>query len=123
MNKIKQLAIVALCIFGAMACGTKSEIVGFNPSGYDDTDILNRLDLIEAELEEVNEILQNTINVIELCEPGNEVLLKLRDGSHVAYFQNGTKRYLSVLDEGLWYITTDIKQCKFIIDDGEVYYE
>lgn len=52
----------------------------------------------------------------------NETLLELRNGSIVAYFENGTNRFLNVLVPGP-YETSDTKHCKFIIDSKGSYKE
>lgn len=57
--------------------------------------------------------------VIDPCgdDPGkfDEVILKLYDNSYVAYFEDGGKRFLSVLEHGKSYQTTDSQNCKFKI--------
>jgi len=105
-----------------MSCGQEVQIYSFPEDNYDDTEIVKRIEQIEASYEELQEAIENTIEVIQLCEPGNEVLLHLYDGSYIAYFESGSKRYLSVLTEGS-YITTDVERCRFSIENGEVYYE
>lgn len=43
----------------------------------------------------------------------DEVLLKLSDGRVMAYFEDGGKRFLSVLSVGTLYETTDSQRCRF----------
>lgn len=58
--------------------------------------------------------------IIDPCgdDPGkfDEVLLKLYDGSYVSYFEDGGKRFLTVLEFGKIYQTTDRQKCKFKVD-------
>lgn len=68
-----------------------------------------------------------SIEVIDPCgdDPNefDEILLKLTDGTVIAYFkENGHLEFLSVLDEGN-YVTTDKQACEFSIDsNGNIYY-
>ena len=66
---------------------------------------------------------QGIAEVIDPCgdEPGefDEVIIKLADGSFIAYFQQGSKRFLTSLGEGN-FITTDSQRCRFIIANGEL---
>lgn len=52
----------------------------------------------------------------------NEILLKLNNNDIISYFENGSKRYLTILEENKWYQTSDKKQCKFKIINGEIIY-
>jgi hypothetical protein len=68
-------------------------------------------------------------SLVEIIDPCgtettfDEVLLVYEiDGSPVfiAYFENGSKRYLTTLDEGINYRTTDGTKCDFTIQNGEL---
>lgn len=70
-------------------------------SPYDITDILNPCG--------------NAANIHD------EVLIKTYNGDYIAYFEDGSNRYLSVLDENVQYRTTDKQKCYFkILSDGSV---
>lgn len=59
------------------------------------------------------------IEVIDPCGDGpnyDEVVLRLADRSLIAYFQNGTQRFLVKLTPGT-YVTTDAQQCTFQVDN------
>lgn len=70
----------------------------------------------------------NPGTLIEIVDPcgdnrvHDEVILKLTnaDGStsYVAYFQQGNKRFLTELQEGIRYSTTDGACCNLVIEDG-----
>lgn len=50
-----------------------------------------------------------------------EVLFRLGSGKFVAYFENGTNRFMLILRENVHYQTTDTRQCKFYIRNGNVF--
>jgi predicted amino acid-binding ACT domain protein len=62
--------------------------------------------------------LGNTVSeVIDPCGNGpgyDEILMKLSDGTIVAYFESGSTRFLSTLEEG-GYVTTDSQACPFTV--------
>jgi uncharacterized coiled-coil protein SlyX len=88
--------------------------------------VQNQIDLLTIQLA----ALQSNLSVVGLVDPCgdgpgyDEVLLKMSDNSYVAYFQTGNgnnqKRFLTVLDEGAPYQTTDQQACVFQILNGEV---
>lgn len=58
--------------------------------------------------------------IIDPCGDGSgydEVVLKLTDGSFLAYFEQGSKRFLSIIPNGS-YQTTDQQACSFTILNG-----
>jgi hypothetical protein len=70
-----------------------------------------------------------TSNLVEIIDPcgtetsHDEVILVYEiDGAPVfiAYFENGSKRYLTTLDEGVNYEVTDGTKCDFKIEDGQL---
>lgn len=54
----------------------------------------------------------------DLPEFHDEYILVLSDGRHVAFFEDGSRRFLTVLLDGN-YRTTDKQKCEFSIEDGE----
>jgi len=57
--------------------------------------------------------------LIDPCGDGagyDEVIMLLNDGSYVAYFETGSKRFLSVLEQSVNYQTTDAQRCRFKIN-------
>lgn len=70
------------------------------------TDALNRISQLEG----------NTYiaDIVKPCANAKEVLVVLSDGRIVAYFEQGNKRYLSLLGDGN-YQTTDGTNCHFSI--------
>lgn len=89
--------------------------------GTDSVVILNGADGKDAELPD-----KSISDLIDPCgdNPGefDEVILKMADGTHVVYFQDGNKRFLTVLGPGN-YQTTDKQKCNFSIDTNGDYYE
>jgi hypothetical protein len=62
--------------------------------------------------------------VVEVIDPCgdmagefDEIILRLNSGEHVAYFESGGKRFLSVLGNGSFQ-TTDKQKCNFSIVNG-----
>lgn len=60
--------------------------------------------------------------IIEVIDPcgkqaiHDEVLIRLADGRLLAYFENGNKRYLTILNPNTVYTTTDGTSCTVVID-------
>jgi uncharacterized coiled-coil protein SlyX len=92
----------------------------------DVANVQDQIDLLTIQLA----ALQTNLSVVGLVDPCgdgpgyDEVLLKMSDNSYVAYFQTGNgnnqKRFLSVLNEGVNYQTTDQQACLFKILNGEI---
>lgn len=72
-----------------------------------------------SDLEDAQE--QGVAEVIDPCGDMaghfDEVILRLHDGTYIAYFQDGGRRFLGVLSDGS-YRTTDRQQCRFSIVNG-----
>ena len=85
-----------------------------------DADILLLQNAI-SDLEDAAE--QGVAEVIDPCGDYvghfDEVILKLHDGTFIAYFQDGGRRFLGILGDGN-YRTTDRQQCRFSIVGGEL---
>lgn len=70
-------------------------------------------------------ILQSNVQiqaVLDPCGDGpgyDEVVLKTSAG-YLAYFENGNHRYLTLLQEGVTYTTTDNSHCEFSIINGQL---
>lgn len=70
--------------------------------------------------------LANSGDIVEsyydVCgtKPGyfNEVLLKLKSGKYIAYFESGSNRFLTVLQPGYSYRTTDGTNCYFSLNSN-----
>ena len=88
---------------------------------------------LEAELDQLAEEVEalqsiSNLSVAELIDPcgphtdSDEILLKLADGSIIAYFQQGNNRHLAVLEPGN-YQTTDAQKCNFTITASGEYQE
>lgn len=87
----------------------------------------NQILALEAELREVQvELAELAVGsrveqYIDPCgdAPGqfDEVLLLMTDGTLVAYFEDGGRRFLSVLGDGN-YQTTDAQKCRFSVVSG-----
>lgn len=61
--------------------------------------------------------VSSIIEVIDPCDDGpgyDEVLLRLSDGSILAYFESGNNRHLAEIDQGN-YVTTDEQRCAFSV--------
>lgn len=52
----------------------------------------------------------------------NESLIQLFNGEIIVYFEEGSNRFLNVLQPGS-YVTSDKKKCNFYIDSEGVYHE
>lgn len=63
----------------------------------------------------------NIVNIIDPCGDMvghfDEIILELQDGTFLAYFEQGSHRFLSVLPDGI-YQTTDKQKCTFQIING-----
>lgn len=53
----------------------------------------------------------------------DEILLVLNNGDILAYFESGNKRFLSLLECGTNYRTTDSQKCHFSLDENCEYSE
>lgn len=53
--------------------------------------------------------------------PGHadEVLLRTYGGEYLSYFEDGSKRFLSVLEFGKNYVTTDRQRCRFMLSTSQ----
>lgn len=93
----------------------------------DDLEILvdDNMDSVQSQLDAINVQIASLevaaeYSITELIDPCgdgpgfDEVILKLGDGSYIAYFQQGNNRHLSVLPAGN-YQTTDQQKCNFSI--------
>lgn len=82
--------------------------------------IENELLQVQSELAELA-VGARVEQYIDPCgdAPGqfDEVLLLMTDGTLVAYFQNGSRRFLTVLPDGS-YQTTDFQRCAFRVISG-----
>lgn len=73
-------------------------------------------------------VLQSNESVVELLDPCgdmpgqfDEVLLRTSSGKVIAYFETGSKRFLSVLVPNQGYSTTDVQACSFSVNSqGEL---
>jgi hypothetical protein len=132
---IKQLCFIVVALMFA-ACNkpmTQAELDAAQAKTNQQVQELNdQLNQLEIELETVNQqvkILNDAgMTVVEVINPCgdqvgqyDEVLLKLSSGQVVAFFEQGTKRFLAILDNGT-YRTTDQQSCVFKIKDGEISY-
>lgn len=115
-EKMKLISLIILTVL-LTSCGNTEYL--FHENTYDDTAIVERLNAIEANYEAMSDVLDNTINVIQLCEYGGEILFELGNGTFVSYFESGSNKYLAVLDDGI-YVTTDSEACRFEIVNGSV---
>lgn len=71
----------------------------------------------------VSAVPNPVVGVIDPCgdSPGfDEVLLKTKDGKYTGYFEQGSKRYLTVIQNGYSYVTTDGSNCHFSISSTGV---
>lgn len=48
----------------------------------------------------------------------DEILLKTKSGKLIAYFEQGNKRFLTVLEKNVRYMTTDSQQCLFSVNNS-----
>lgn len=66
--------------------------------------------------------LDSIVQIIDPCGDASghdEILLILSTGEVLAYFESGSNRFLSVLENGN-YRTTDAQQCNFTVSNGSV---
>jgi hypothetical protein len=64
-----------------------------------------------------NALSKTIVDMIDPCGDGvgfDEIILKTKDGKYISYFEDGGKRFLSILNAGN-YITTDRQACRFTI--------
>lgn len=50
----------------------------------------------------------------------DEVLLHTKSGKYIAYFENGNKRFLTVLNDNVSYMLTDGSNCTFTLQNGQI---
>lgn len=88
--------------------------------------IINTSDIagLQSAISDLEDAQQRGVaEVIDPCGDNvgqfDEVIIKLHDGTFIAYFESGGKRFLSVLDDGS-YRTTDRQRCSFRISNGEL---
>jgi len=74
--------------------------------------------------------LPSPYDITEIIDPcgddpnhADEIILKLYDGSYLVYFEDGGRRFLSLLEHGKTYQTTDRQKCKFMITSNGNYQE
>ena len=72
------------------------------------TDINTRLGVLETDTPRI-------VDVKPACEGSKEVLLELDTGELLGYFEQGNKRYLTILEAGT-YRTTDSVGCTFTVE-------
>jgi hypothetical protein len=90
------------------------------------TVITNQITILEDDATQLQVELveiQGETRVTELLDPCgdhpnnfDEVLLRTSNGDLVAYFEVGSKRFLSVLSRGQSYATTDQQACNFSVN-------
>jgi len=126
---IKRIVFIAVALL-ITACGSHVEIADQSKVNDQIKALNDRLAELEIELETVNQqvkILEDAgMAVNEVINPCgddvgqfDEVLMKLSSGQIVAFFEQGTKRFLSILEDGV-YQTTDQQGCVFTVANGEV---
>lgn len=84
-----------------------------------DVNLQDSIDALTVRVAELETQL-GVIEIIELCDDGpgyDEILLRLSDNTILAYFEIGSKRFLTRLIPGT-YITTDGTNCLFTITDN-----
>lgn len=77
-------------------------------------------------IENGDDAVQSPYNISEIIDPcgdfpnhADEIIIKMYNGDLVVYFQDGGRRFLTVLEPGN-YRTTDRQKCRFTItEDGE----
>lgn len=84
-----------------------------------DDNFVIELQLLQSKINNVSQILEKTTEVIDLCQVGGEILIRTNDDRLISFFESGSKRYLSVLQDGA-YITTDGENCHFTISNNQV---
>lgn len=63
------------------------------------------------------------VDIIDPCGDSgdyDEVIIELQNGEFIAYLEDKGKKFLSLLQDGI-YKTTDKQKCRFRIEDGEYY--
>lgn len=95
----------------------QSQIDELKNSFYDQPDyqaLINELTVRVAELETHSPVIE----IIDPCGDGvgfDEIIMRLNTGELIAYFQQGSHRFLASLPEGE-YQTTDQSKCRFSVD-------
>lgn len=126
------MKVLLLFILLLTSCGADKEIIFVEKAVNDEiipimqdeiarineklSQMLDRLDGLVSRLDLIEEVLQNTVEVQELCETGGEILIRLPDDTLAAFMQNGSAEYLTILEPGD-YRTTDGENCHFIVDE------
>lgn len=86
-------------------------------SGIENNITLNEIRIAELESNE------NITDIIDPCgdkvNAFDEVILKTSSGKLIAFFESGSKRFLSILTDGN-YQTTDAQKCNFSVSNGEI---
>lgn len=93
----------------AQAAANESQITALESMIYD----------VQADIAEL-EMHAYVTELIDPCGPSagfDEVLIRLSSGELIAYFENGGKRFLTVLSPGN-YQTTDSQACVFTLDSS-----
>lgn len=94
-----------------VTCGDTTVTIDDGQDGLDGTD---GQDGSDAEVSPYS-----IVEIIDPCgdNPGefDEVLLRLYDGTLIAYFESGSDRFLSEIDQGN-YRTTDEQECRFSVN-------
>jgi peptidoglycan hydrolase CwlO-like protein len=69
--------------------------------------------------------LESHENIVEFIDPCgdwaggyDEVILKTSSGKFLAYFENGSRRFLSLLEKNVNYMVTDGSGCRFYINNS-----
>ena len=104
--------------------------VGNIETTYNPSSLISTMNSLQTQVNNLTISLANmqsenpVVDYVDPCGDGNgydEILMKTRDGSYVAYFQSGNgnnqRRHLTVLSPGS-YRTTDQQQCNFTIDSS-----
>lgn len=78
---------------------------------------------LQTSLTALDSALSKTIiGVIDPCGNSSgydEIILKTKDNKYIGYFEQGSKRFLTVLDNGS-YVTTDGSNCNFTVTNTGV---
>jgi hypothetical protein len=80
--------------------------------------ISNRVTILE-DSEVAGTETDQIVSFYDLCGNSKEILLVFESGKILGYFEHGSKRYLSLLEDGN-YESTDGEKCKFKIEDSEI---
>lgn len=89
-------------------------------------DNLDALQQLIADNQARISVLENAQDIVEIIDPCgdkpghfDEVVLKLENGTFLAYFESGSKRFLTILRNG-YFRTTDVQRCSFRILNGQL---